>query len=96
MEQKSGYSSLMHEVCVGLGWCGSVVDGEPLHVDFFIPESGPVSAEQFVVWLFQAEGMDAGEEPEKWRPHIVGLREAFIWHMGSDIVDAQRLKWDVS
>ncbi len=95
MAQEAGYNALMHEVCVGRGFCGSVVDGVPLHVDQFIPDSGLVTAEQFVGWPFQAEGMVPDTEPEKWRPHKDGLRDAFIRHMGGDAVEAQRLKWDV-
>jgi len=45
MEQRTPYEALQHEFCVGLGFCGSVVDGKASHVDFFIPEQGPVSAD---------------------------------------------------
>ena len=96
MAQEVSYNALMHEVCVERGWCGSVVDGVPLHVDEFIPEGGLVTAEQFVDWLFRAEGIAPDAEPAKWRPHKEGLRNAFILHMGGDAVDAQRLKCDVS
>ena len=95
MKQELAYNALMHEVCVGRGWCGSVIDDQRLHVDMFIPDSGPVCADQFVEWLFRAEGVNPDSEPEKWRKHREGLREAFIRHMGSDIVEAERLKWDV-
>ena len=90
------FNSLMREVCVDRGWCGGIVDGEPSHVDFFIPDSGPVTVDQFVDWLFLAEDMDPTAEPEKWQSHRDGLREAFLRHMGSAIVDASALKWDVS
>ena len=93
---KRGYNSLMREVCVDRGWCGGIVDGEPSHVDFFIPDSGPVTVDQFVDWLFLAENMDPTAEPEKWQSHKDGLRQAFLRHMGSAIVDASALKWDVS
>jgi hypothetical protein len=89
------YNSLMHDVCVNRGWCGGIVNGEPLHVDDFIPETGPVSAEQFVDWLFLADGVDPSSEPTKWQKHKTGLREAFVRHMGADVVDASKLKWDV-
>lgn len=90
------YNALQHDVCVGHGWCGGIVDGKPSHVDDLIPESGPVSAEQFVDWLFQAEGLDPSAEPEKWQKHKDDLREAFVAHMGPEVVDAAALKWDVS
>jgi len=54
MEKKPRYNALMYEVCVGRGWCGGIVNGQPSHVDDFIPESGPVTADQFVDWLFMA------------------------------------------
>ena len=90
MSDKSAYDALLHEVCVGLGFCGSVVDGQPLHVDQFIPEHGAVGADQFVEWVFRAEGMDPDEEDAL--KHAGSLREAFVRHMGSEAVDAQLLK----
>ena len=90
MEQKSAYDGLLHEVCVRLGFCGSVVDGKPSHVDDFIPEHGPVSADEFVEWVFRAEGMDPNEDAAT--RHAASLRQAFVRHMGSDSVDASRLK----
>ena len=89
------YNALMREVCVGHGWCGGLLDDEPSHVDHFIPESGPVTADQFVDWLFEAEGMDPYDELEKWQKHKDALRDAFIRHMGSEVVDASTLKWDL-
>jgi len=91
MEQKSPYEALQHEICVGLGFCGSVIDGKPSHVDSFIPERGSVSADQFVEWVFLAEGMDPAEDDAT--KHAASLREAFVKNMGGDIVDASRLKW---
>ena len=51
------YSAFQQDVCVYYGWCGGLVDGKPSHVDGFIPEDGPVSAEHFIEWLFLAEGL---------------------------------------
>jgi hypothetical protein len=48
MTGNPNYNALMHDVCVGRGWCGGIVNGQPSHVDHLIPEAGPVSAEQFV------------------------------------------------
>lgn len=93
MSGPKSYNSLMHEVCVDRGWCGAIVNGQPRHVDDFIPESGEVSAAQFVDWLFCAHGIDPAAEPEKWQTHKDGLKEAFVRHMGADIVDASVLKW---
>ena len=95
MSGSTSFSSLMHEVCVQRGWCGGIVDGKPTHVDDFIPASGTVSAAQFVNWLFLADGMDPDADPDKWQSHKDELRAAFVRHMGADVVDASRLKWDL-
>lgn len=90
MDRNTPYDALLHEICVGLGFCGSVANGEALHVDQFIPESGPVSADQFVNWVFRAEGMDPeGDDALK---HAQSVREAFVRHMGANVVDAVILK----
>jgi hypothetical protein len=95
MSGSTNYNSLMHEVCVERGWCGSILDGKPTHVDDFIPANGTVSAAQFVDWLFLADGMDPNAEPARWQAHKEGLRAVFVRHMGSDVVDASRLKWEL-
>lgn len=90
MNDKSAYDALLNEVCVGLGFCGSVVDGQPLHVDQFVPEHGAVSADQFVEWVFRAEGWSPEEGAAS--SHAAELRKAFVRHMGAEAVDAQQLK----
>lgn len=95
MNGSKNYNCLMHEVCVERGWCGGIVNGKPTHVDDFIPVSGPVSTEQFVDWLFLADGVDPKAEPDKWQSHKDELKAAFVRHMGADVIDAVRLKWDL-
>jgi hypothetical protein len=89
MSDKSPYDALLIEVCAGLGFCGSVVNGEPLHVDRFIPDHGPVSADEFVEWVFRAEGMEPNG-PDA-RKHRQSLRQAFVKYMG-EVADARSLK----
>jgi hypothetical protein len=93
MGGSKNYESLMHEVCVEKGWCGGIIDGKPAHVDDFIPDSGHVTAEQFVHWLFRAEGLGPFDELAKRQKYMAGLKNAFIRHMGTDVVDASMLKW---
>ena len=93
---KFAYNRLQEAVCNGMGFCGSVVDGKPSHVDDYIPESGEVTADQFIDWLFKAEGM--GYPPDfgpRFSSSYKDLKHLFIKHMGSERVDASRLKWDV-
>jgi hypothetical protein len=84
------YDKLLNEVCVGLGFCGSIVDDQPLHVDQFLPTNGLVTAEAFADALFKAEGWSP-EDPEahKFRRAIC---EAFTRHMGAVEVDAPLLR----
>jgi len=96
MTKRTPFDALMDEVCVERGWCGAVVDDQPLHVTDFIPRSGQVTAAQFAEWVFHADGVDPKEDFDKWQKHIDGLRVAFVRHMGSDSIDAEQLRWDVS
>jgi hypothetical protein len=90
---KSRFDALMNGVSVGWGYCGSITDGKPMHVDSFIPSEGPVSAGQFVEWLFLAENRDPGLVPKShWR----GLQALFVKHMGSEVVDAKELRWSAT
>ncbi|HYD28581.1 hypothetical protein [Brevundimonas sp.] len=86
---RAAFDNLLEEVCVRLGFCGSVVDGQPLHVDHFLPEFGVLTAEEFADALFKAEGWDPdGSEAKTFRSSV---REAFVRHMGgSEIETGQR------
>ncbi|NEX94907.1 hypothetical protein [Caulobacter sp. 17J65-9] len=89
---KTGYDALWDVVCVTWGFCGCVKNDKPLHVDDLIPPSGPVSADQFVEWVFLADNLNPNSEPEKWQRHRAAIRAAFIEHMGGEVVDADRLR----
>lgn len=87
------FDMLLQEVCVGLGWCGSVKDGKPLHVTDFIPASGAVTADQFADWLILADACDPHSEisrEQKWRER---LHATFVRHMGAETVDASELQY---
>lgn len=90
---ESGYGALMDDVCVRWGFCGCIKDGRPLHVDWFIPSDGPVSADQFVEWVFLADGQNPNSEPEKWQKYKDLMKASFIKHMGGEVVDATQLRW---
>ena len=92
----AAYEKLQHDLCVGMGFCGGLVGNRPVHVDDFIPETGEVTVEQFLGWLFRAEG--DGYPPDfepKSSSFYDELKSIFVKHMGSVIVDAARLKWHV-
>lgn len=93
MTEKTGYDALMHFVCVGWGFCGCLKDGKPLHVDDFIPETGAVSADQFVEWVFLADDIDPHADPDHWQRHKDAIRAAFIEYMGGEVVEAEKLEW---
>jgi hypothetical protein len=88
-----GYDALMDIACPDWGFCGCIKNDTNLHVDLLIPSTGPVSADQFVEWLFLADDMNPNSNPEKWQRAKQALRDAFIDCMGADVVDASRLVW---
>lgn len=90
---KTGYDALMHEVCAVWGFCGCIKESRPLHVDFLIPPEGPVTADQFVEWVFLADNLNPNSEPERWKRQKAAIRAAFVEHMGAEVVDARRLQW---
>ena len=70
-------------------------DGVPSHVDDFIPESGEVTADQFIDWLFKAEGMGYPDDFDpRYSTYYNDLKRMFVECLGSDRVDASKLKWD--
>lgn len=82
----AAYDKLLEDVCVRLGFCGSVVDDQPLHVDQFIPQTGSLTDEDFADALFKAEGWDPdSSEARKFRPSV---RDAFVQHMGGSEIDS--------
>jgi hypothetical protein len=93
MGRTNSFDGMMHEFCVKLGWCGSVKDGKQLHVSDFIPETGPVSADQFARWLIAADGFDPDQlSGSEFRLLMGQLTSVFIKHMGADVVDASNLR----
>ena len=93
MSRPNAFDGMMHEFCVGLGWCGSVKYGKPLHVTDFIPETGLVSADDFARWLIMADGLDPDQlSPSEIRRWIPELKSVFVKHMGADVVDASKLR----
>jgi hypothetical protein len=95
MTDKTGYNALMERVCVGLGFCGCVKNGRPLHVDDLIPSEGPVTADQFVEWLFLADNMNPSVDPKRWEPTKQMIKAAFVEYMGGEVVDAKSLSWNI-
>jgi hypothetical protein len=93
MGHPNAFDGMMHEFCVKLGYCSGVKDGEPLHVTHFIPEAGPVSADQFATWLIVADGFDPDRLSTSELRRLIGqLTAVFVEHMGADVVDARNLR----
>jgi hypothetical protein len=83
----------MHEACVVWGFCGCSKNNQTLHFTLLIPPEGPVTATQFVDWLFLADNLNPASEPERWVSQKEALRTAFVRHMGAETVDAGFLRW---
>jgi hypothetical protein len=92
---KSNYDALMDVVCVGWGFCGCIKRDKPLHVSDLIPPEGPVTADQFVEWVFLADDMNLNHDLDKWQRYKDAIRAAFIEHMGGEIVDARMLQSEI-
>jgi len=88
----TGYDALMHEACVVWGFCGCMKQDRHLHVDLFVPPSGPVTADQFVEWIILADNLNPNQD--RWGRHKDALRAAFVKHMGAETVDAGVLRWN--
>ena len=93
MPIKQGFDALIHEVCVGMGFCGCIKSGSPLHVTSFIPSTGLVSADQFAEWVFLADNMNPNTDRKSWDELKSQLKSAFIRHMGAKTVDAGLLQY---
>ena len=90
MAKPNRFDGMMHDYCVGHGWCGGIVNGEPSHVTDYLPTSGRVSAEEFVNWLLAAEGIDeTASGYNAWKKTLVPI---FWKHMCSDEVDVSKLR----
>jgi hypothetical protein len=92
MGRPKAFDGMLDEFCVRLGWCGCVKDGKPLHVTDFVPETGPVSADQFARWLIMADGLDPDQPTSEIRRWIHQIKAVFVKHMGADIIDATNLR----
>lgn len=82
------FDRLLWDICVGHGFCGSVIDGKPSHVCDLIPASGTVTAGQFADLVIQAEGCAR----DSWRE---SLSAKFVEHFGASVVQAERLQTNV-
>lgn len=90
LTEACGFDALLDEVCITWGFCGGVVRGEHRHVTDYIPKTGIVTVDQFIGWVFEAQGADI--KARKWERHKAALREAFIALMGAEAVDAELLR----
>ena len=86
----AAYTKLLEEVCVRLGFCGSLVDDKPLHVDQLLPRTGSISANTFADALFKAEGWEPdGGAADR---HRASVCDTFVRHLGALEVDARLLR----
>jgi len=94
MAKLTGFEALMQ--IVHGEWClGATMDGlgEVSDVTRFIPETGIVTADQFVEWVFLASDDEARDGTPKWQRAKTAIRAAFVLHMGGETVDAAALRW---
>jgi hypothetical protein len=94
MQRPTKFDGMMYEFCVRLGWCGATVkDGKLVLITDFIPDTGSVTADQFVEWLMIADGVDLSTSASSWlRRWRRDLKAVFVKHMGAEAVDAAQLR----
>lgn len=85
-------TKLLWHICVDLGFCGGLVDGEPTYVADLIPASGLISAESFANLAIRADGSDPSRDDAKTRGWREKLEAKFIEHLGSPVVPVETLK----
>lgn len=73
MTDRKPFHALMTEVCVERGWCGSVVDDRSMHVTDFLPDRGMMTVDQFVGWVFEADGVDPSEDLQNGKSTSTGF-----------------------
>lgn len=93
MRTETGFDALMTFVCVDLGYCGCVKNEQAFDVTLLIPECGIVTADQFADWVFLADNQNPNVDRNGWLNQKKAIRDAFVKHMGSEIVDASRLQF---
>ena len=82
----AAYDKLLKDVCIRLGFCGSVVGGQPKRVDQSLSQPGILTDEDFADAVFKAEGLDPDSlQARRFRPSV---RDAFVRHMGGSQIDA--------
>ena len=90
---ETGLKALMQVTCAD--WClgqGIRPNGEPTSITDFIPDTGTVTADQFVEWAFLAAHIDPGDATPRWQRAKIAIKEAFIRHLGADSADASAFR----
>ncbi|MDP1912362.1 hypothetical protein [Brevundimonas sp.] len=84
------FDLLLWDMCVRLGFCGGLVNGNPTHVKDLLPEVGVVTAEEFAKLAINAE-CDVQSPPDQQARWVALLSTAFIERMGASWVFAEAL-----
>lgn len=89
----SPFDTLLWDICVNLGFCGGLVEGEPTCVRDLIPAEGLLSAGAFAKLAIRAEGNwpDPDGAHRRWGET---LEAKFAEHLGGPVVPVQELKGD--
>ena len=80
------WTTLLHELCVKHGHCGSRV-----HVTELLPTEGAISSQLFASLVLEAEEIDRTWSPLDYDQQHQLIRELFRQHMRSDQVQASEI-----
>jgi hypothetical protein len=90
----SPFARLSWDICVNGGWCGGIVDGNPITVEDLLPRTSEVNARQFAELAMHADGWPEGEALDE--NHLSWLQSRFVEHMGAESVNAEDLRRNVA
>lgn len=86
----NAFDLLLHDICVKGGFCGGLVEDQPIHVTDILPTKGVVTPEEFATLVLQAEG-EGGRPPANVERWSARLQSKFVEHMGQSPVPAEAL-----
>ncbi len=85
------YDGLIEEMCLGLGFCGSIFNRRSWHVDDLIPKKGVLTAKRFAQLVLEAERMQSSLQSSDYKKYGPSLENAFERHFRKRVIHLQEL-----
>ena len=88
--QPSAFENLLWDICVGGGWCGGLVNGEPTTVEDLLPREGEVTAKEFARLTILADGWPSSQPMDE--KHLHWIEGRFKEQLGAASAPADALR----